>query len=217
MHAAHPRIDVGKAGGDARQRAARIERGLGDQQRFLGGVGEGLDLAFAPALLGDLVELGLGAFDLFERLDVLRRVERSGDEVAADRDQAAEQREIVDLRGEIARRDQRRARAGELGEVGRPADLPHRLVGLEQGLQGDRIGDHVAIGEAKDRLVDAAVQRLEEMVGAKLELDILDQPVVEQQRAQQRGLGLDVLGELLDRGFGGPGARVEEDFGHERR
>jgi hypothetical protein len=98
VHAAHPRIDLREAGGDAGQSAAVGERRFGDHQRFLGRVGEGLDLALAPALFGNLVELGLGALDLLERLDVLAGVERAGDEVTADPDQAAQQREVVDLR-----------------------------------------------------------------------------------------------------------------------
>jgi hypothetical protein len=38
-------------------------------------------------LLGDLVELGLGALDLLERRDFLAGVERAFDQVAADADQ----------------------------------------------------------------------------------------------------------------------------------
>jgi hypothetical protein len=165
-------------------------------------------------LLGVLVELGLGTLDLLERLDVLAGVERAGDEVPADPDQAAQQRKIVDLRREIPGRDQRGARTGQLRQIGRAADLLHRLVRLEQGLQRDRVGDHAAVGQAKDRLIDAAVKRFEEMIGAKLQLDILHQPVVEQQGAKQRGFGLYIMGELLDRRFWGARARVEEDFGH---
>ena len=56
-----------------------------------------LALPSAPALLGDLVQLGLGALDLSEGGNVLTRVERAFDQVAADADQGAEQREIVDL------------------------------------------------------------------------------------------------------------------------
>ena len=57
-----------------------------------------------------------------------------------------------------------------------------------------------AVGDAQDRIVDAAVERLEEMLRAELELDVLDQPVVDHQRAKQRGLGLDILGKRGGRG-----------------
>ena len=35
--------------------------------------------------------------------------------------------------------------------------------------------------------------RLVEMLGAQLELDVLGEPVIDHQRAEQRGLGLDIL------------------------
>ena len=178
--------------------AAAVERLLGHLQRFLGGFGEALRLAFGAAFLGDLVQLGLGALDLSEGGNVLTRIERAFHEIAADADEGAQQREVVDLSGKVAGADDRRARAGQLGEIGRPADFLHPLVGLEQRLQGHRIGDAVAVGQPQDRFVDAAVQRLEEMVRLELELDVLDQPVVDHQRAEQRGFGLDVLREGLE-------------------
>ena len=39
------------------------------------------------------------------------------------------------------------------------------------------------------------MQRLEEMMRLQPDLDVLDQPVVDHQRAEQRGLRLDILGE----------------------
>jgi hypothetical protein len=107
------------------------------------------------------------------------------------------------------------AGAGQLREIGGAADFLHRLVGVEQRLQRDRVGDHVLVGGAQDGVVDAAVQRLEEMFGPELELDVLDQPVVDHQRAQQRGLRLDVAGQLV--GFARGRFRAVGDtihFGH---
>ena len=164
-------------------------------KRLLGRLAEALGLAFRAAFLGDLVQLGLGALDLSEGGNVLTRIERAFHELAADADEGAEQREIVDLSGKIAGADDCRARARKLGEISRAADFLHPLVGLEQRLQGDWIGDAVAVGEPQDRFVDAPVQRLEEMMRLELELDVLDQPVVDHQRAEQRGFGLDILRE----------------------
>ena len=110
------------------QMAAAVERLLGHFERRLGGLAEALGLAFGAALLGDLVKLGLGALDLSEGGNVLARIERAFDELAADADEGAQQREVVDLCGEVAGADHRRARAGQLGEIGRPADFLHRLV-----------------------------------------------------------------------------------------
>ena len=98
----------------------------------LRGLAEALGLAFGAALLRDLVQLGLGALDLSEGGNILTRVERAFHELAADADEGAQQREIVDLGREVARADHGRARAGQLREVGRPADLLHPLVRVEQ-------------------------------------------------------------------------------------
>jgi hypothetical protein len=58
------------------------------------------------------------------------------------------------------------------------------------------------------------VERLEEMMRLELQLDILDQPIVDHQRAKKRRLRLDILGELglLGRRFA---ALIDSDyFGH---
>ena len=94
-----------------------------------------LALPSAAALFGDLVKLGLGLLDLLERRDFLTGVERALDQVAPDTDERPKQGQIVDLLGEIARADDRRAGAGQLREIGRPADLLHRLVGFERSAE----------------------------------------------------------------------------------
>ena len=67
--------------------------------------------ALGAALLGDLVQLGLGALDLSEGGNVLTRVERAFDQVAADANQRPEQRQIVDLLREVPRADHGSARS----------------------------------------------------------------------------------------------------------
>ena len=118
------------------------------------------------------------------------------------------------MRGEIARADHRRARPGQLREISGAADFAHRLVGLENRLQRDRVGDHILVGHAQHRFVDAAVQRLEEMVRLQPDLDVLDDAIVDHQRAKQRRLRFDVLRQRgRHRGVGG--FSDSEDFGHE--
>ena len=188
-------VEPVEAGGDAREMPARFERPLGHLHRQRRGLGEALHPARHIALLGDLVQRDLGRLDAILRIDLLAGVERALDHVAADLDQRAQQREIVDLLREVARADQRRAAVGQPGEIGRAAELAHRLVGLEHRPERDRIGDQIAVDHPQYGVVDPPVQRLEEMLGAELELDILDQPIVDHQRAEQRGLGLDILGQ----------------------
>ena len=179
--------------------AAAVERALGHCDGFLGGFGEALGLALGSALLGHLVQLGLGALDLSEGGNVLTRVERAFDQVAANADQGAEQRQIVDLlrRSPVRRSRPRPIRSIAPNRPGPPTSFIASSAS-NRGLQGHRIGDPVAVGHPQDRFVDSAVQRLEEMMRPELELDVLDQPVVDHQRAQQRGLGFDILRKGLE-------------------
>ena len=108
-------VEAVQAGGEARQMAAAVERPLGHFERVLGGFGERLGLAGGPAFLGDLVELGLRLLDLLERSDLLAGVERAFDKLSADADQRPKQREVVNLRREVACADDRRARSRQLG------------------------------------------------------------------------------------------------------
>ena len=110
---------------------ARVERGARGLDDHLGRLGEALDAALLAALFGDAVQRDFGLLDLLLRLDLFRRVERLLDHAAPHRDQRAQQREVVDLVGEIARTDQRRAAAGQLRQIGGPAQLAHADVRLE--------------------------------------------------------------------------------------
>ena len=99
-------------------------------------------------------------------------------------------------------------------QIGRPADFLHRLVGLEDRLRSvTGLATMLLVGQPQDGLVDPPVQRLEEMVRLQPELDVLDQPVVDHQRAQQRGLRLDILRQCrCSRRLGGLGD--SDYFGH---
>ncbi len=154
VHAAHLGVDAVEPGGDARDMPARIERALGILDRLGRRLEEALDRALFAALLRHPVERDLGLLDLRLGIDLVGGVHRALDHPAPDADQRAQQREIVDLRGEVARADQRRARAGELRQIGGAAELLHRLVGLEQRAQRHRVGDHVLVDDAQDLRVD---------------------------------------------------------------
>ena len=179
---------------------------------------EGMKEVGGPSYLAQLTGSGaavIGARDFASQIYDLALL-RALDHVAPDPDQSTKQGQVVNLRGEIARADHRRAGPGQLGEIGRPADLLHRLVRFEDRLQRDRIGDHILVGHAQDRFVDAAMQRLEEMVRLQAQLDVLDQPVVDHQRAKQRRLRFDILGKVLLRCSGLAAFIDSDDFGHGR-
>src|SRR3546814_17415255 len=99
---------------------------------------EALDRSHFGLAARDAIECGFGLFDLRLRIDALARVERPLDHRAADIDQFAPQRAIVDLPRDIARAAQPRAAAGELPQI---TDAAHRLpplVILPIGLQCHR-------------------------------------------------------------------------------
>ena len=184
-----------EAGGYSGKAAARIERLLSHLYGHSGGLGEALDAALAPAFFRDPVERSLGRLDLALGIDLLAGVESLLDHVAADPDQGAEQGELVNLLGEIAGADDRRAAPGELGEIGGAAELLHLLVRLEQRPESHRRGDHVPVDELQYLLVDPGVERLVEMIGPELELDVLGEPVVDHQSAEQSRLRVHILGQ----------------------
>src|SRR6185295_9259107 len=106
---------------------------LGIADRSLCRVAEGDRLAFGASFFRDFVQFGLGALDLSEGGNVLTRVERAFDQVAADSYQSAEQCQIVDLLCEVPRPDHGRARSRQLGEIGGSANVLDRFVSLKQG------------------------------------------------------------------------------------
>ena len=126
--------------------------------------------------------------------DVVGRVVAHLRDVARDRDEAAQQRELVDdarvvtgVRGRGSGRldlEQRRPAADELEEIGAP-----ELLG-----DGDRIGGLALPVERLDRVVDVAVRRLVEVGDVDPGLHRGgDRVAGEQHRAEQRLLGLEVV------------------------
>jgi len=208
VEAAGRGVEVGQAGGDARDAAARILGALRSLHRHRRGANERLHAALAAALLGDLVELQFGDFDLLERIDVLAGVERSLHQPAADADQRAQHREIVDLVGKGARADQVRRIGGELREIGRSAQFGHRRVLREHRAERHRRGEAVVAHQHLDRAIDAPMQRLEEMLGPELGHHVFGDAIVDHHCTEQRGLRLHVGRQCVPR-FGLVGSKTD--------
>src|SRR3546814_7638804 len=86
---------------------------------------------------------------------------RSSDlQAAPDRDQLAQQGEVVDLIRQFARGKQALPVGGEAGEVGHAAQRLQRLVGLEIGAQGDGRDHGLAVEQVEDSFVDRKSTRL---------------------------------------------------------
>jgi len=89
------------------------------------------------------------------------------------------------------------------------AQFLERRVGAELLGQQDRVGQLAAADVALQRAVEAAVERLEEMLALELVVQPLIGGVVEQNRAQQRLLGLNVGRGVGDVHGHGGGTKIE--------
>ena len=108
--------------------------------------------------------------------------------------------------------DDGRRLGGEAREILRDRDAAEILV-AQEGLHGDRGRDLAGLDQARRDLVDAPVQGLEEVRRLEEVRDAVIGVVVDEDRAQQRLLGLDVVGrdailrlgglEAGDQGVGG--------------
>ena len=204
-------VDAGKTRRDARQMAARIERAFGDADRLGRRLREALDRAQFHVAARDAIERAFGLLDLGARIDRFARVHRVIDKLPPDRDEFAQQREVENLLGEIARADQTRARSGQLRQIARPANRLHRLVGLEKRFQRHRRDGHVAVEQCHQLLEDPPVQRFEEMHRAERHGQVLGDAVVDQDRADQRRLGLDIVRQFAHFGAAGGVIRGKAD------
>ena len=115
------------------------------------------------------------------------------DDVLADLDQPALDRQVVHDLAVLGRVDDRLGGVGEPAQVARAVELAQRLVLLEQDLERDRVGELAAADPLLAALVDPGVDRLEEVLGAQELADAVVGLVVDQDGAQQRLLGLDVV------------------------
>jgi hypothetical protein len=188
-------VHRGKAGGLARDVAARKQRLLDHFQRGARGHAEALRLVAGLRPFGHGIERGFGAFDLFERGYRIAGVARAFHQVAAHRHQFAQQREVIDLLGQFARGEQALPVRRQPGEIGGAAQFLQPFVAFEIGLERDRRDHRLAIDQRQDAFIDAAVDRREEMLGLQRGGEFLQNPVVDQHRAQKRGFRLDVGGE----------------------
>ena len=201
VEAADLLVDRGQASGLARDMAARKQRLLDHLERNARRRAEALRLVAGLCAFGHGIERGFGLLDLLERRDSLAGVHRASDEIAPDSDQLAQQGQIVDLLGQFLGRKEALPISRQPCEIGGAAKFLETFVRLEIGLQGDR-GDHrLAVDQGLDAFVDPAMDRSVEVLGAQRRGQFFQNPVVDQHRAEEGSLGLDVRGK---RGGGGP-------------
>ena len=197
VQAAEALVEVDEAGGEAGEAAVALVGGVRDLDRVDDGAAEGLEAAVDLALLAELVERLLGLDDLVLGLAVDLDARRLLGDVLADHDQLAADGEVVDELGVVAGGEERDRGAGEADEVGGAAELLEAGVLLEEGLDGDRGGQRVAADALGGDLEDAGVHRVEEVRRLHDAGDPVVDVVVDEERAEQRLLGLDVVRQAL--------------------
>jgi hypothetical protein len=196
LQPAHAVIEIAQTGGDAGKMAIAHISGVGHVDRGLHRVGEAFEAAIVAPGLGKLKQAALGILDLIGGRHIDGRVIGDVDHVLADRDQRAAGGEIVDGAAVIGGVDDVDGFGGEASEImgdGHVADL---LVGGQEGFYGHRVGHLAHADELGRDLVYLAVQRLVKMAGFEEVRDAVEGVIVDQDRAEQRLFGLDVVGRL---------------------
>ena len=194
VQAAELVVEVDEAGGHAGHAAVAVVGAFHHGDGAGQGLAERPEAALVLAFLGEAEKVLLGLLDLLARRGVHLVVVGLVDDVLAEGDELAPEVEVVDRAGVILGVDDGHRRADKAREILGAADVAERLVVLEIVLESDRVGELAALDELEDGLVDAAVDGLEEMFGPQEPRDDMGLLVVDQQGAQERLLGLVVVG-----------------------
>jgi len=193
MQAAQLAVEIMEAGGDAGDVAVALEGLLGDLDRRGHGVLQRLQHALDLARLRQLIEPLLGRLDLLHRRQVEVVGEGLVDDLLAEVDEFAAQEEVVDGVAVVLGVDDGDDSVLEPREILGAAGLDQRRVLVEEVAQGQEVRDLPALDQRAGGLVDAAVQRIGEMLLAQELVDLVVDAVVGEDRAEQRLLGLVVV------------------------
>ncbi len=195
MQAAQHLVQVDQAGGQARQAPVAREGLRGHIDRALDRLAERLEPARRCPGLGQRIELLLSVLDL-----VARRVvgvgHRLGSDIAADPDQLAPQGQVMDQPGIIGGVCGRRRAVHQVGQIAEPAQFLKGHVASEPLHQHDGLGQLALADVLFHSREQAGVEGFVEVVGLQSVAHAFVGGIVEQDRAQQGLLGLDVRGRV---------------------
>jgi hypothetical protein len=181
-----PGCDAGQATVALVGRARHVDCGL---QR----IREALEAAVVAAGLGQFEQPPLGILDLLLWRHIDRRVEGDVDHVLADGDQRPARREVVDGAAVVGRVDDGHRLGRKLGEVVGHRHVAHLRVAGQEGLDRHRIGDLAHPDQFGRHLEDLAMQGVMEVLGFQEVRHPVEGVVVDEDRAEQCLLGLDVV------------------------
>jgi hypothetical protein len=147
--------------------------------------------------LGEREEARLGLLDLLPGREIDGRIVGRVDQVLADQDQPAPYRQVVDGAAVVARVDDGRGVGRQAAEVLRHGKAGiDRLGGLEERPERDGRGLLAGSDQLGGGLEDLLVQRIEEMMRLEKPRHAVVRLVVDEDGAEQRLLGLNVLRHL---------------------
>ena len=196
LQSAHAPVEVAQARRDARQMPVAHEGRVGHVDGGLDGIGKTLETAVVASGFGQFEQPPLGILDLLGRRHVDRRIIGDVDHVLADRDQRPARRQIVDRAPVICGIDDGDRLGGKPRQILRNRHLADLFVGRQEGLDRHRIGGLAHAHEFAGDLIDLAVDRLVEMRRLQEIRDAVIGVVIDENRAKQRLLGLDIVGRL---------------------
>ena len=156
-------------------------------------LGEALKAALVASGFGKLVKLALGVFDMALRRRVDRRVVGEIDHVLADGDQVAADRQVVDGAAVILGVDDGRRFGGKPRQIlidGQPGNVE---VGRQERLERHRRRQLSGADQPAGKLEDALMDALEEMLRLEEIGNAIKRLVIDEDSAQQRLLGLDIV------------------------
>ena len=205
LQAAHIAVEIRQPGRDAAERAFALIGAGGHVDGDLQGFGKALEAAVVTPGLGDLVEAPLRLLDLLARARIDRRVIGDVDDILADRNELASHREVVDAAAIVVGVDDRRRFAGEAREILRHGHAAEVVV-AEERLERDRRREFARPDQRAGDLEDAAMDLLDEMLAPEEIGNAVERVIVDEDRAEQRLLGLEVvrrraIGAFLRRGL----------------
>ena len=166
-------------------------------------LGEALEAGIIAPGLGDLIELALGFLDMARRRGVDRRVVGEIDHLLADRDQIAADREVIDGTAVILGIDDGRRFGGEPRQILIERQAGDVEVRRQERLQRHRRGELVGADQAAGKLINALMDRLEKMLRLKEVGNAIERLVIDQDSAQERLFGLDIMRRHAERRFRG--------------
>jgi hypothetical protein len=193
LQPAHLAVEVSQPGGEPGKLAVALIGARRHVDRGGERLGKALEAGAEAAGFRDLIKPPLGVLDLVARREVDRRVEGDVDHVLADADQVSPHREI----GERARVVRGVDDGGRFG--GKPrqilADIESADVDVagQEGLERDRGCDLAGADQVRGQFIDLLMQRLEKMLRLEKIRDAVERLVVDQDGADQRLLGLEVV------------------------